>query len=139
MKNFYNELLMDRLIHIITLSCQTSELCQYFLFIIINANLMSTYTTHIKFLSFIRIIDFLLDSKVRLVTLELTIKLLIQLTVSEGQCLLRESHLAIIEAAKEQSTSLLKNFYKVCELLKLKYTCVNFLCLLSYKCILKIY
>jgi len=29
-KNSYNELLMDRLIHIITLSCQTSELCQYF-------------------------------------------------------------------------------------------------------------
>lgn len=46
MKNSYNELLMDRLIHIITLSCQTSELCQYFLFIIINANLMSTYTTY---------------------------------------------------------------------------------------------
>ncbi|KYN13537.1 PREDICTED: protein CLEC16A isoform X2 [Trachymyrmex cornetzi] len=75
MKNSYNELLMDRLIHIITLSCQT-------------------------------------NSKVRLVTLELTIKLLTQLTVSEGQCLLRESHLAVIEAAKEQSTSLLKNFYK---------------------------
>ncbi|KAG5322659.1 CL16A protein, partial [Pseudoatta argentina] len=74
-KNSYNELLMDRLIHIITLSCQT-------------------------------------NSKVRLVTLELTIKLLTQLTVSEGQCLLRESHLAVIEAAKEQSTSLLKNFYK---------------------------
>lgn len=29
-KNSYNELLMDRLIHIVTLSCQTSELCQYF-------------------------------------------------------------------------------------------------------------
>lgn len=75
MKNSYNELLMDRLIHIITLSCQT-------------------------------------NTKVRLITLELTIKLLTQLTVSEGQCLLRESHLAAIEAAKEQSTSLLKNFYK---------------------------
>ncbi|XP_071568577.1 protein CLEC16A homolog isoform X3 [Temnothorax nylanderi] len=74
-KNSYNELLMERLIHIITLSCQT-------------------------------------NSKVRLITLELTIKLLTQLTVSEGQCLLRESHLAVIEAAKEQSTSLLKNFYK---------------------------
>ncbi|XP_025991372.1 protein CLEC16A homolog isoform X1 [Solenopsis invicta] len=74
-KNSYNELLMDRLIHIITLSCQT-------------------------------------NSKVRLITLELTVKLLIQLTVSEGQCLLRESHLTVIEAAKEQSTSLLKNFYK---------------------------
>ncbi|XP_012230191.1 protein CLEC16A homolog isoform X2 [Linepithema humile] len=74
-KNSYNELLMDRLIHIITLSCQT-------------------------------------NAKVRLVTLELTIKLLTQLMVSEGQGLLRESHLTAIEAAKEQSTSLLKNFYK---------------------------
>lgn len=68
----------------------------------------------------------LLDSKVRLITLELAIKLLTQLTVCEGQCLLRESHLAVIEAAKEQSTSLLKNFYKVCELLKLD---INFFCL----------
>lgn len=74
-KNSYNELLMDRLIHIVTLSCQT-------------------------------------NAKVRLVTLELTIKLLTQLIISEGQCLLRESHLTAIEAAKEQSTSLLKNFYK---------------------------
>jgi len=54
---------------------------------------------------------------VRLVTLELTIKLLTQLAVSE--VLLCESHLAISEAAKEQNTSLLKNFYKVCDLLKL--------------------
>ncbi|XP_014476432.1 PREDICTED: protein CLEC16A isoform X3 [Dinoponera quadriceps] len=74
-KNSYNELLMDRLIHIVTLSCQT-------------------------------------NSKVRLVTLELTIKLLMQLMISEGHCLLRDSHLAAIEAAREQSTSLLKNFYK---------------------------
>lgn len=50
----------------------------------------------------------------RLVTLELTIKLLIQLVMSEGQSMLKDSHLAAIEAAKEQSTSLLKNFYKVC-------------------------
>lgn len=54
-----------------------------------------------------------LDSKVRLVTLELTIKLLTQLIISEGHCVLRDSHLAAIEAAREQSTSLLKNFYKV--------------------------
>ncbi|KAL0123859.1 hypothetical protein PUN28_006002 [Cardiocondyla obscurior] len=74
-RSSYNELLMDRLIHVITLSCQT-------------------------------------NSKVRLVTLELTIKLLIQLAISDGQCVLRESHLTAIEAAKEQSTSLLKNFYK---------------------------
>lgn len=34
--------------------------------------------------------------------------------MSEGQSMLKDSHLAAIEAAKEQSTSLLKNFYKVC-------------------------
>lgn len=65
----------------------------------------------------------------RLVTLELTIKLLTQLTVSEGQCLLQESHLAAIEAAREQSTSLLKNFYKVGIVGKLcincQYTCAS--------------
>ncbi|KAK9295453.1 hypothetical protein QLX08_010232 [Tetragonisca angustula] len=71
----YNEILIDRLIHIITLSCQT-------------------------------------NARVRLVTLELTIKLLIQLVMSEGQSMLKDSHLTAIEAAKEQSTSLLKNFYK---------------------------
>ncbi|KAF3424431.1 hypothetical protein E2986_06139 [Frieseomelitta varia] len=71
----YNEILIDRLIHIITLSCQT-------------------------------------NARVRLVTLELTIKLLIQLVMSEGQSMLKDTHLAAIEAAKEQSTSLLKNFYK---------------------------
>lgn len=34
--------------------------------------------------------------------------------MSEGQSMLKDSHLAAIQAAKEQSTSLLKNFYKVC-------------------------
>lgn len=81
-------------------------------------NLTFIRTTH-KVFKFYKNILCDIDSKVRLITLELTIKLLTQLTISEGQCLLRESHLAVIEAAKEQSTSLLKNFYKVCELLKL--------------------
>lgn len=49
----------------------------------------------------------------RLITLELAIKLLTQLIMSEGHSMLKDSHLAAIEAAKEQSTSLLKNFYKV--------------------------
>ncbi|KAK2575126.1 hypothetical protein KPH14_008845 [Odynerus spinipes] len=74
-KNWYNDILIDRLIHIITLSCQT-------------------------------------NAKVRLVTLELTIKLLTQLVMTEGQSVLKDSHLAAIEAAKEQSTALLRNFYK---------------------------
>lgn len=46
--------------------------------------------------------------------MELAIKLLTQLIMSEGHSMLKDSHLAAIEAAKEQSTSLLKNFYKVC-------------------------
>ncbi|XP_012283658.1 protein CLEC16A homolog isoform X2 [Orussus abietinus] len=74
-KNWYNEMLVDKLIHIITLSCQT-------------------------------------NAKVRLVTLELTIRLLTQLVMSEGQSLLHDCHLAAIEQAKEQSASLLRNFYK---------------------------
>lgn len=53
------------------------------------------------------------DTKVRLVTLDLAIKLLVQLVMSEGQSLLQDGHLAAIESAKEQSTSLLRNFYKV--------------------------
>ncbi|XP_076649966.1 C-type lectin domain containing ema isoform X2 [Halictus rubicundus] len=73
--SFYNEILIDRLIQIITLSCQT-------------------------------------NAKVRLVTLELAIKLLMQLVISDGQTVLKDSHLAAIDAAKEQSTALLKNVYK---------------------------
>lgn len=56
---------------------------------------------------------FVPDAKVRLITLELAIKLLTQLVMLEGQNMLKESHVAAIEAAKDQSTSLLKNFYKV--------------------------
>ncbi|OXU16930.1 hypothetical protein TSAR_007570 [Trichomalopsis sarcophagae] len=74
-KSRYNETLIDRIIHIITLSCQT-------------------------------------NAKVRLVTLELAIKLLIQLVVSDNESLLQGCHLAAVEAAKEQSTALLRNFYK---------------------------
>lgn len=81
----------------------------------------------------------MLDSKVRLITLELTVKLLTQLTVSEGQCLLRESHLAVIEAAKEQSTSLLKNFYKVCELFKVRLRYTQILSFYLKRVLLKIY
>jgi hypothetical protein len=56
---------------------------------------------------------FSLDAKVRLVTLELATKLLIQLVMSENEVLLQDCHLAAVEAAKEQSTALLRNFYKV--------------------------
>ncbi|XP_048507003.1 protein CLEC16A homolog isoform X2 [Athalia rosae] len=74
-KNWYNQTLVDRLIQIVTLSCQT-------------------------------------NTKVRLVTLDLAIKLLIQLVMSGSQSLLQDRHLAAIETAREQSTSLLRNFYK---------------------------
>ncbi|XP_033215304.1 protein CLEC16A homolog isoform X2 [Belonocnema kinseyi] len=74
-KNWYNEILIDKLVQIITLSCQT-------------------------------------NARVRLVTLDLTTKLLTQLVISEGVSFLNDSHLAAIETAKEQSASQLRNFYK---------------------------
>ncbi|XP_043476233.1 protein CLEC16A homolog [Leptopilina heterotoma] len=74
-RNWYNGILIDRLIQIITLSCQT-------------------------------------NAKVRLITLELTIKILIQLVISEGRGLINDSHIAAIETAKEQSAVQLRNFYK---------------------------
>ena len=49
----------------------------------------------------------------RLITVELAIKLLTQLVISEGVSLLNDSQLAAIETAKEQSASQLRNFYKV--------------------------
>lgn len=54
-----------------------------------------------------------LDAKVRLVTLELATKLLVQLVMNENEHLLQDCHYAAIESAKEQSTALLRNFYKV--------------------------
>ncbi|XP_066588099.1 protein CLEC16A homolog [Prorops nasuta] len=75
MEDTYCQLLVDKLIKIITLSCQ-------------------------------------INAKVRLVTLELTTKLLVLLVETKGQGLLSDYHLSAIEAAKEQSTSLLRNFYK---------------------------
>uniref|UniRef100_A0ABD2VZK9 Protein CLEC16A homolog n=1 Tax=Trichogramma kaykai TaxID=54128 RepID=A0ABD2VZK9_9HYME len=74
-KNRYNETLIDKIIHIITLSCQSG-------------------------------------AKVRLVTLELAIKLLLHLVICDNESILQDCHLAAIEAAKEQSTALLRNFYK---------------------------
>lgn len=52
------------------------------------------------------------DSKIRLVTLELGLKLLNQLAIINGNSILSDSHLAAIAGAKEESTSLLRNFYK---------------------------
>ena len=52
-------------------------------------------------------------SKVRLATLELGIKLLKQLVYKPGQSTLQDRHLASVENARECSTQLLRNFYKV--------------------------
>ena len=53
------------------------------------------------------------DSKVRLCTLELTIKLLQQLVYTPNKSYLQDRHLACIEAARECSAQILRNFYKV--------------------------
>ncbi|XP_072398313.1 protein CLEC16A homolog isoform X3 [Diabrotica undecimpunctata] len=50
--------------------------------------------------------------RVRLVTLELALKLFIQLTVCDGKTVLSESHRNTIETARVQSMALLRNFYK---------------------------
>lgn len=71
----YNAGLVDKLIEIITLSCQPG-------------------------------------CRVRLVTLEVTILLLKKLVLRDQQSILSDAHLAAIVNAKEESTSLLRNFYK---------------------------
>lgn len=71
----YNTWIVEKLIDIITLSCQPG-------------------------------------CKVRLVTLELSISLLTRLVTLDGHSLLLDGHLAAIVGAKEESTSLLRNFYK---------------------------
>lgn len=50
--------------------------------------------------------------RVRLVTLELALKLLVQLVMCDGKNILTEAHRTLIETAKMQSTALLRNFYK---------------------------
>lgn len=71
----YNAQLVDKLLHIVLLSCQPS-------------------------------------CRVRLVTLELTLKLLLQLVTADGKSVLSDNHKLAIESAKTQSTALLRNFYK---------------------------
>ncbi|XP_056019536.1 protein CLEC16A-like isoform X2 [Ostrea edulis] len=51
-------------------------------------------------------------SKVRLATLELTLRLLKLLVYKQDQSYLQDRHLACIENARECSTQLLRNFYK---------------------------
>ncbi|KAL1494178.1 hypothetical protein ABEB36_009819 [Hypothenemus hampei] len=51
-------------------------------------------------------------SRIRLVTLEITLKLLLQLVICDGKNILLESHKLVIDSAKSQSMALLRNFYK---------------------------
>ncbi|KRT83677.1 hypothetical protein AMK59_3484 [Oryctes borbonicus] len=74
-KYSYNHSLVERILHIVILSCQP-------------------------------------PCRVRLVTLELTLKLLIQLVMCDGKNILSEAHKASIDSAKSLSTALLRNFYK---------------------------
>ncbi|XP_022916818.1 protein CLEC16A homolog isoform X2 [Onthophagus taurus] len=74
-KYTYNNNLVDRILHIVILSCQPS-------------------------------------CRVRLVTLELALKLLVQLVMCDGKNILNEAHKSSIDTAKSQSTALLRNFYK---------------------------
>ncbi|KAL1453191.1 hypothetical protein WDU94_007356 [Cyamophila willieti] len=71
----YNSLLVDKLISIVTFSCQPG-------------------------------------CRVRLITLEVTILLLKKLVLRDQQSILSDAHLAAIVNAKEESTTLLRNFYK---------------------------
>ena len=50
--------------------------------------------------------------KVRLVTLELALKLLSFVVICDGKNILRDEHKVSIETAKSQSMALLRNFYK---------------------------
>ncbi|XP_031355075.1 protein CLEC16A homolog [Photinus pyralis] len=74
-KYSYNTHLVEKLLHIVILSCQPS-------------------------------------CRVRLVTLELALKLLLQLVTCDGQNVMSDLHKTSIEAARTQSTALLRNFYK---------------------------
>ncbi|XP_057666663.1 protein CLEC16A homolog isoform X2 [Diorhabda carinulata] len=71
----YNNYLVEKMLHIIILSCQSS-------------------------------------CRVRLVTLELALKLFVQLTICDGKTVLSEPHKNMIETARVQSMALLRNFYK---------------------------
>lgn len=53
------------------------------------------------------------DSKVRLATLEISLLLLKQLVYKDGKSFLEDKHLADLEEAREASTLMLRNFYKV--------------------------
>ncbi|XP_044272607.1 protein CLEC16A homolog isoform X1 [Tribolium madens] len=72
-----------------------------------------TYNTYlVDKLLYIVLLSCQPSCRVRLVTLELALKLLVQLVMADGKSVLLESHKSTIESAKTQSTALLRNFYK---------------------------
>lgn len=77
-KHNYNMYLVQKLIEIMSLSCQSG-------------------------------------SKIRLATLELTVRLLRSLIYKDGHCFLQDCHLASVEGVREEATLQLRNFYKVWE------------------------
>lgn len=56
---------------------------------------------------------YILGCRVRLVTLELAIELLKKLVLIDSKSILLDEHFAAIIGTKEESTSLLRTFYKV--------------------------
>jgi hypothetical protein len=54
-----------------------------------------------------------LGSKIRLVTLDTSIDLLKRMVLSNGRSFMADTHFAELEGIKEESTLLLRNFYKV--------------------------
>lgn len=72
-----------------------------------------SYNTHLvdKILNIV-LISCQPTCRVRLVTLELALKLLLQLVMCDGKSILSDPHKVSIEAARSQSTALLRNFYK---------------------------
>ncbi|XP_040297120.1 protein CLEC16A [Bufo bufo] len=52
------------------------------------------------------------DGKVRLATLELACTLLKQLVLIDGDCIIKDVHLACLEGAREESVHLLRHFHK---------------------------
>lgn len=67
----------------------------------------------IYFFCFSLCVTFLTGSKVRIATLQMTILLLKQLAVKGSESYLLDRHLAAIEQCREESTLMLRNFYKV--------------------------
>ena len=55
----------------------------------------------------------LIESGVRLVTLELSIKLVHCMALTRDQSFLNDRHFAVVEGAREEATLLLRNYYKV--------------------------